>query len=91
MTPEDIADWLSGRYDDFTRKEAWGERTWFVNPGRVLPSGVYFLTIKETDGPNDRASRLDREGVWRLNIGLPRPVFEARFGSPPTRPAKGCS
>jgi hypothetical protein len=68
---------------------AWGETSCFYNPGGVLPRGTYFLTIKVKDGANDCASRLNRDGAWRLNIGLPRPSFEAMFGPPPKRPAKG--
>lgn len=68
---------------------AWGETSCFYNPGGVFARGTYFLTIKEKDGDNDRASGLDREGVWRLNIGTAKPDFEALFGPPPKRPGKG--
>lgn len=69
--------------------EAWGETSFFVNPGGRLRRGTYFATVKEKDGDNDRASGLDRDGVWRLNLGLPKDDFRARFGTPPVRPAKG--
>lgn len=68
---------------------AWGETSCFYNPGGEFARGTYFLTIKEKDGDNDRASELDREGVWRLNIGTARSDFEALFGQPPKRPGKG--
>lgn len=42
--------------------QAYGERTFFVNPDGRLPRGAYFATIKEADGLNDRTSRLDRDG-----------------------------
>ncbi|MFK7791073.1 MAG: DUF6194 family protein [Devosiaceae bacterium] len=71
--------------------DAWGERSYFYNPGAMLKRGTYFATIKQKDGENDKSSHLDREGVWRLNIGLQKATFIQLFGSPPTRPAKGCS
>ena len=47
-----------------TLKNSYGERSFFYNPGHLLPSGTYFLTIKTHDGPNDKASQLDRENVF---------------------------
>jgi hypothetical protein len=80
---------LLARYPDLEPARAYGERSFFVNPGGRLPRGAYFATIKGADGPNDRASRLDRDGVWRLSFGLPKPTFDALFGPPPARPPKG--
>ena len=45
--------------------------------------------MKEKDGANDKASALHREGVFRLNMGLPREDYTALFGPTPPRPAKG--
>ena len=69
--------------------ESWGETGLFYNPGRVLKRGVYVLTVKEKDGANDRASHLDREQVYRLNIGLPKEMFRELFGPLPPRPPAG--
>lgn len=66
----------------------WGERALFYNPGRKLAKGIYFLTFKERDGANDRASRIV-PGEYRLNLGIPRSAFVARFGPLPARPAAG--
>lgn len=84
---EAVATRLSA-FDGVAEKESWGERAFFVNPGGRLASGAYFATIKTADGPNDGASRLGG-GRWRLNLGLPKPLFLARFGQPPGRPGKG--
>lgn len=70
---------------------AWGETSYFYNPGNKLPRGTYFATIKEKDGPNDKASNLNRDNVWRLNLGVTRSTFENLFGLPPVRPEKGQS
>jgi len=80
---------LTQRYADVVRKEKWGESSLFYNPGGLLPHGVYFCTIKHHDGPNDKASQLDRPGVYRLSIGAGRQAYEQRFGTPPPRPAQG--
>lgn len=69
--------------------DSYGERALFYNPGRKLKRGVYILTIKEKDGPNDKSSRLDREKVYRLNIGIRKSTFLKLFGTLPERPGKG--
>ncbi|MDD9908241.1 MAG: DUF6194 family protein [Ahrensia sp.] len=89
MTAEVISSWIVETFDHVVAKGAWGETSFFVNPGRALPSGAYFATIKQKDGDNDRASALDREAVYRLNFGPGRRAFEELFGSPPARPGKG--
>lgn len=80
---------LLARHDGVVAVETWGETALFYNPGRALPRGVYFATVKRRDGANDRASRLDRPGVFRLSLGASRALFVARFGAPPARPPKG--
>jgi len=71
--------------------DAWGEVAYFYNPGKLLKRGTYFATIKEKDGENDKASNLDRDGVWRLNMGVSKQTFLETFNQMPARPAKGCS
>jgi hypothetical protein len=69
--------------------DAWGETSYFYNPGRALKRGTYFATIKMKDGDNDRASQLDRSGIWRLNLGIRKATFLSMFDRIPERPAKG--
>lgn len=45
--------------------------------------GTYFLTVKSKDGANDSGSMLDRDGVFRLNMGLPKADYVTLFGPPP--------
>ena len=89
-TPDSIIAHLLDRFEGTRVVEAWGERSIFYNPGLMLPRGVYFATIKEKDGENDKASHLDRAGVFRFNVGTTKPLFLERFGPPPSRPGKGC-
>lgn len=67
----------------------WGERAVFYNPGRILKKGIYIATFKERDGQNDKASKLDRGGLFRLNVGLTKAAYFPLFGFPPARPAAG--
>lgn len=89
MEPKEIAAWATRALPGAVCKESWGEAAWFYNPGSFFANGAYFMTIKRSDGPNDAASRLEREGVWRLSFGLPYDRYETLFGGRPARPGKG--
>ena len=69
--------------------ESWGEKGIFYNPGHVLKRGVYILTVKEKDGDNDKGSRLNRPGVYRVNLGVRKDTFVKLFGAVPKRPGAG--
>lgn len=49
----------------------------------------YFVTLKFKDVKSDRESNINRDGVYRLSIGLPVQKYEAIFGLRPSRPNKG--
>lgn len=89
MTPDDIISSVLECFNGAVEISSWGERSVFHNPGNALPRGTYFLTIKEHDGPNDRASQLDRKGVFRVNFSVNRSSYERLFGPKPARPPKG--
>lgn len=84
----DISNYLTDTFDGLAPTETWGELSFFYNPEKRLPRGTYFCTIKEKDGDNDKGSNLNRDGVYRMNFGLPPKVFEDVFGPRPARPAK---
>jgi len=69
--------------------EAWGETSFFYNPGQRFARGTYLATVKDRDGAGDKGSHLDRAGVWRLNIGVSVKTFADLFGARLARPAKG--
>ncbi|HEY7063783.1 MAG TPA: DUF6194 family protein [Chloroflexota bacterium] len=55
-----------------------------LEPKRQFP----FATIVTKDyGDFDRASNLDRPGVFRLNVGVSRDTYRSLFGPPPAPPA----
>ena len=89
ISPEALIETLLARFPGTVAVEAWGETALFYNPEQILPRGVYFATVKEKDGDNDQASQIDRDGVFRFNLGTSKPLFLARFGPPPPRPGKG--
>jgi hypothetical protein len=89
MTPLEIIEYVEQHFEGTLAKQSWGETALFYNPGQQLPNGVYFCTLKLKDGANDTASNLNREGVFRLSLGLPPAEYETLFGPRPARPAKG--
>lgn len=85
-----IADYILENYNHVNPLNSWGEKSFFVNPNNKLKRGTYFMTIKEKDGENDKSSNLNREGIFRLNIGVDKELYLNLFGSIPKRPNKGC-
>ena len=84
-----ITEYIESTFADIHIVTAWGETSFFYNPNRNLPRGIYFATIKEKNGPNDRASNLDRSDVFRLNIGISKLTYRSLFGQQPSRPQAG--
>ena len=89
MSPEDIIEYITSHFEGVVPKSSWGETSLFYNPGMTLPNGLYFCTLKEKDGENDKASQLDRSDVFRLSMGISKKTFEDLFGARPKRPPKG--
>ena len=89
MVPDDLIDHLQTRFAGLVVQRAFGEQTLYYNPGRCLKRGTYMATIKTANGPNDKASGLDRPDMWRFNFGLPPARFVQLFGPKPQRPPKG--
>lgn len=80
---------IKSSFNDITSKNTYGETTFFYNPMLKLPNGVYFATLKEADGPNDRSSNLSREGVFRLSFKPLISTYTDLCGERPHRPRKG--
>ncbi len=89
MDVSSIAEYINKTYAAIYPVAAWGETSWFYNPDQKLPRGIYFATIKEKDGDNDRASNLDRPDVFRLSIGISKSTYRSIFGPQPPRPEAG--
>jgi len=89
MKPSEIEKYIRQNLEGVIPKASWGETSFFYNPGNLLPNGVYFCTIKEQNGENDKSSELDRCDIYRLAIGLMPKTYQSLFGEKPKRPEKG--
>lgn len=89
MTTDEILQYCLDNLEGTVLAESWGERGVFYNPNNALKRGVYILTIKEKDGDNDKSSKLDRNDIYRVNIGVRKSTFIKLFKKIPKRPAAG--
>lgn len=89
LTEEEVLDYLVSNFPGLNVIDAWGEKSLFYNPDKLLKRGIYFCTIKTKDGANDQASNLDRVDVFRVNFGLSKTTFLSIFTKLPKRPIKG--
>lgn len=68
---------------------AWGDSFFFYDPdGNLSPNRRFpFATIVTNDyGDFDRASHLNRPGVFRLNVGVSAETYRSLFGPHPAPP-----
>ncbi|GAA3965616.1 DUF6194 family protein [Allohahella marinimesophila] len=89
MQIKELSEYILERYQGLNAVDAWGETSFFYNPEGRLPRGVYFATLKNKDGENDKGSELERDGVFRLNFGVSQSSYEEALGARPARPAAG--
>ena len=87
--PEEILSDLLGLDPGLVRHAYYGERSIFYNPHGRAPLGTIVASIKDRDGPHDRAANLSRDGVYRFAFQLSEHDYVERFGSVPARPRKG--
>lgn len=89
VKPDEILRYCLENLEGSILLESWGEKGIFYNPGNVLKRGVYILTVKEKDGDNDKGSNLNRENIYRVNLGIRRDTFIKLFDTLPKRPGAG--
>lgn len=68
------------KLENVQREENFGYIFFFVGDDHRLP----FVTIGHSDNDFDKVSNLDREGVFRINIGVSRGTFNALLADPST-------
>ncbi|GIH06881.1 hypothetical protein Rhe02_49480 [Rhizocola hellebori] len=91
MDASEMTHYLTETFDGVNVLEAGGDAFFLYDPQRDLPPErqLPFATIVTGDH-YDSVSNLNRPGAYRLNIGLTKATYTARFGAPPTqRDAKG--
>ena len=89
ITMDFVLQHLMENYPGLKSADVWGETSLFYNPDGVLKRGIYFCTLKNKDGENDKASYLNRADVFRMNFGVSKKTFLSMFQVCPKRPIKG--
>jgi len=89
MKINDIIQITQKNHPGLLKNTNWGELGLFYNPEEKLKIGIYLMTFKEKDGEHDSASKLDRGGLYRLNLGISKETFIKIFGTIPKRPRAG--
>ena len=89
MTPDEVLKYCLENLEGTVLVNSWGERGIYYNPDNILKRGVYILTVKEKDGDNDKSSSLNRENIYRVNLGVRKTTFIEMFDFITKRPAKG--
>jgi hypothetical protein len=77
MDEKTITDYIIGTFAGVETVTNLGYTFFFYGSERMLP----FATLATKDNEGDRVSNLDRQGVFRLNIGVSKPTFQALFGT----------
>jgi len=77
MDEKEMRDYILNTFADVTATENFGYTFFFYGDDRMRP----FATLIASDNEYDRISKLDRPGVYRLNLGVSRTTFQALFGT----------
>ncbi len=85
MNEAAIARYITDTFDGIETVTAMGTTFFFDGPEHMIP----LVTIVTSDDAYDAFSKLDRPGVYRLNIGITKPTFESLFGAQPAAPGAG--
>lgn len=64
------------KLDNVQREENFGYAFFFVGDDHLVP----FVSIADSDNEYDSVSNLNREGVFRINIGVSRKTFDTLVG-----------
>jgi hypothetical protein len=84
MDDEAVIRYLIEKFDHVVAVQNEGDTFFAYAPGGAVPDGYWqpFVTVVTSDR-HDRVSRLDRDGAYRLNIGLTKATYTGLFGTPP--------
>lgn len=87
MNETSVVEYITGAFDSVDTVTVDGNLFFSYNPGRVLPEDHGFLPFATlmTNDLNDQVSNLEREDIYRLNIGLKKETFMTLFGTPTPR------
>ena len=77
MDEVSIAKYITDTFANVETADNYGYTFFFYGADHMHP----FATLAVADYDYDRFSNLDRPGVYRLNIGVSKPTFQAMFGA----------
>lgn len=77
MSESSIAEYITKTFPDVESTTNLGYTFFFYREERIHA----FATIASTGNEYEQVSRLDRAGVFRLNIGVSRETFKSLFGA----------
>ena len=75
MKELDVIDFVS-KMDNVQQEENYGYTFFSIGDDNLLP----FVTLADSDNEYDSVSNLNREGVFRINIGVSRETFTSLIG-----------
>jgi hypothetical protein len=84
MDASSVIRYLTEEFDHVVAVEKDGDTFFTYDPSGHPPDGAWqpFATVVTGDR-HDRVSNLDRDGAYRLNVGLRKATYTGLFGAPP--------
>ena len=76
MDESSVAEYITKTFPGVETTTNFGYTFFFYRSDHLLP----FATIASSDNEYEQISKLDRPGVFRLNIGVSRETFQSLFG-----------
>ena len=77
MNESAVVDYIMKTFSEVETTTAFGYTFFFYRSERKLP----FATLASSDNEYEQISKLDRPGVFRLNIGVSKQTFHSLFGT----------
>ena len=76
MNEASISKYITDTLAEVETAENFGYTFFFYKSDHKMP----FATLASSDNDYDRSSKLDRPGVFRLNVGVSKQTFQSLFG-----------
>ena len=75
MNQSEVEAFVAG-LENVQREDSYGYAMYFVGDDHMVP----FVSIADSDNEYDAVSNLNRDGVYRVNIGVGRATYDSLFG-----------
>jgi hypothetical protein len=75
MSLQAIEQYITAQLPNITKLESFGYTFYFYGTDQVLP----FVTFAASDNEQDNVSHLNRDGVFRVNIGVSKNTYNELF------------